>query len=69
LLAVEAGPGFFVHIGFQGGFQLLVRVLAAEEISVADEEAVAVVIGVDEPAGDVVLDPAGAAVGGLRSRK
>jgi len=59
--AVEAGPGVGVDLGFQGGFQFLIGVLAAEEIGLTDEEAVGVVVGIDEPAGDVVLDLAGAA--------
>jgi|SRR5580700_4600315 hypothetical protein len=33
--------------------------LATEEISVADEKAVAIVVGVDEPAGDVLLHVTG----------
>ena len=37
--AVEAGPGVFVHFGFQCGFELLEGVLAAQEVGVADEEA------------------------------
>jgi hypothetical protein len=50
LFAVKRGPRVLVDVGFQRGFQFLERVLAAEKISVADEEAIAVIIRVDEPA-------------------
>lgn len=53
-VAVEGGPGFGVDIGFEGGFEGFVGVVLAEEVGVADEEALAVVVGVDEPAGDAV---------------
>ena len=47
-------------------FSALVRVVRAEEVGVADEEALLVVVGVDEPAGDAVgavaADLAGAGV-------
>ena len=49
-VAVERRPGFFVDLGFQGGLQCAVRVLGAEEIGVADEEAFLVVVRVDERA-------------------
>ena len=38
----------------QGRLQRLVGVVRAQEIGVADEEALLVVVGVDEPAGDAV---------------
>ncbi len=38
----------------QGSLELLVGLVGAREVGVADEEALAVVVGVDEPAGDVV---------------
>lgn len=53
-IAVEGGPGVGVDFGFEGGFQGFVGIALAEEIGVADEKAFAVVVGVDEPAGDVV---------------
>jgi len=43
-----------VDLGSEGAFELAVGVVGSEEVGVADEEALAVVIGVDEPAGDVV---------------
>lgn len=53
-VAVEAGPGVVVNFGFQRGFQRLVRIVCAEEVGVADEEAFFVAVSVDEPAGDTV---------------
>src|SRR5665213_3120092 len=53
-VAVEGGPGFGVDFGFQGGFQGVVGVVGAQEISVADEEAFLVVVGVNEPAGNSI---------------
>src|SRR5690606_19152072 len=53
-VAVEGFPGFGVDFGLEGGFQGLVGVVGAEEVGLADEEAFAVVVGVDEPAGDAV---------------
>jgi len=51
-VAVQRGPGFFVDLGSERGFEGAVRVVRAEEVGVADEEAFFVVVGVDEPAGD-----------------
>jgi hypothetical protein len=53
-VAVEALPGVLVDLGLQRGLERLVGVVGAEEIGVADEEALLVVVGVDEPAGDAV---------------
>ena len=53
-VAVEGGPGLFVDLGFEGGFQGAVGIVGTEEVGVADEEALFVVVGVDEPAGDAV---------------
>ena len=53
-VAVQGRPGFGVDFGFQGGFQGAVGVVGAEEIGVADEEALLVVASVDEPAGDAI---------------
>ena len=47
-------PGFLVDFGFEGRLERLVRVVGAEEVGVADEEALFVVVGIDEPAGDAV---------------
>jgi hypothetical protein len=52
--AVEAVPRRFVDFDAQRALQLFIRLIGAGEISVADEEAFAVVFGVDEPAGNVV---------------
>ena len=54
LRAVEGRPLGLVDLGAEGALELAVGVVGAEEVGVADEEALAVVIGVDEPTGDVV---------------
>ena len=51
-VAVEGGPGFGVDFGFEGGFEGGAGIVLAEEVGVADEEALAVVVGVEKPAGD-----------------
>ena len=53
-VAVEGRPGFGVDLGSEGGLEGLVGVVGAEEVGLADEEALLVVVGVDEPAGDAV---------------
>ena len=52
--AVQRRPGILVDLGAQRCLQPLERILAAKEIGVANEEALLVVVGVDEPAGDVL---------------
>ena len=52
--AVEGRPLGLVDLGAEGALELAVGVVGAEEVGVADEEALAVVVGVDESAGDVV---------------
>ena len=47
-------PGVAVDLGLEGGLERLVGVVGAQEVGVADEEALLVVVGVDEPAGDAV---------------
>ena len=51
---VQCGPSRLVDVGLQGAFEFVIRLLGSGEVGVADEEAFAVVVGVDEPAGDVV---------------
>lgn len=53
-VAVQRGPGIFVDFVLQRGSERFIRIVCAQEISVADEEALLVVVGVDEPAGDAV---------------
>jgi len=53
-VAVQGAPGFFVDFGSQCGAERFIRIVGAEEVGVADEEAFFVVIGIDEPAGDAV---------------
>ncbi len=53
-VAVETFPGFFVDLCFQGALERLVRVVRTQEVGVANEETLFVVVGVDEPTGDAV---------------
>ena len=53
-VAAEGGPGFFVDLGFERRLERLVGIIRAQEVGVADEEALFVVVGVDEPAGDAI---------------
>ena len=53
-VAMERGPSFFVDLGFQRCLERLVGIVGAQEIGVADEETLLVVVGIDEPAGDAV---------------
>jgi len=57
-VAVEARPGLFVDLGLEGGLERLVGVVGAEKIGLANEKALLVIVGVDEPAG-VALGAAG----------
>ena len=59
---LQRRPGFCVDLGLQRRLQRAVGIVRAEEVGVADEEALFVVVGVDEPAGDAV----GAVADGLR---
>ena len=64
--AVERLPVSLVHLGAQRTFELVVGFIGAGEVGVTYEEALFVVVGVDEPAGDAVgavaADFAGAGV-------
>lgn len=51
-VAAQGGPGVFVDFGAEAGFEGGVGVVGAEEVGLADEEALFVIVGVDEPAGD-----------------
>src|SRR4051812_42283141 len=53
-VAVERGPGFFVDLGLEGGLQSTIGIVRSKEIGLTDEEALFVVIGIYEPAGDAV---------------
>jgi hypothetical protein len=50
--SVKGRPGVAVDLGLQGRFQGGVRVVLAQKIGVADEKALAVVVGVQKPAGN-----------------
>ena len=65
-IATEAFPGFLVDFGLEGGLEGLVGVARrAGEVGVADEEAFAVVFGVQHPAGDSLGAVTPALAGGL----
>ena len=51
---MERRPRVLVDLGLERGLQRPVGIVGAEEIGVADEEALLVVVGVDEPARDAV---------------
>jgi hypothetical protein len=51
---MERCPGVGVDFCFQCCLQRGVRIVLAEEVGVADEETFFVVVGVDEPAGDLI---------------
>ena len=51
---VEGGPGGFVDVGPERPFQLVVGLVGPGEVGVAHKETLAVVVGVDEPAGHVI---------------
>ena len=53
-VAVEGGPSVGVDLGFEGGLQGSVGIVLAEEVGVTDEEALFVVVGVDEPTGNTI---------------
>ena len=52
--AVDAGPSRFVNLGAQRALEVYVGFAGTDEVGVADEKAFAVVVGVDEPASDIV---------------
>ena len=68
LLSVDQASSLI--LGLEGGLERLVGIARAEEVGVADEEALLVVVGIDEPAGDAVGAVAAdlAGVGGGRRR-
>src|SRR5689334_4619537 len=53
-IAVERGPGICIDFGFKGGLECLIGIVRPEEVGVADEETLLAVIGIDEPAGELV---------------
>jgi len=53
-VAVERFPGVLVDLGLECGLERLVGVVLAQEVGVAHEEALTVVVRVQEPAGDAI---------------
>ena len=51
---VDGFPGLVRDVGAEGAAELVVGVIGAREVGVADEKGVAVVVGVEESGGDVV---------------
>ena len=52
-VAFERGPGFLIDFGFEGGLEGFVRIICTEKIGVTGEETLLVIIGIDEPAGNI----------------
>ena len=52
-IAFERGPGFLIDFGFEGGLEGFVRIVCTEKVGVTGEETLLVVIGIDEPAGNI----------------
>jgi hypothetical protein len=52
--AVETAPGRFIDVGPERPLELVIGFVGPGEVGVPHEEALAVVVGVDEPAGDVI---------------
>ena len=51
---VQGAPGGLIDLGPQGALQFFVRLVGAGKVGVANDEGFLVVVGVDEPAGNVV---------------
>ena len=51
-IAMQRFPGFFVDLGFEGGLEARIGIIGAQEIGMPDEEALFVIVGIDEPAGN-----------------
>ena len=62
----SVSQGLLVDLGLQRRLERLVGVIRSQEIGVADEEALLVIVGIDKPAGDalgaVAADLAGVGV-------
>lgn len=54
LCAVNARPGRFVELGTQRALEFFVGFVRTNKVGVTDKEALAIVVGVDGPAGDIV---------------
>jgi len=53
-VAVECGPCVFVNLCLESSLERFIWIIGPEEVGVANEETLLVVVGVDEPAGDAV---------------
>ena len=53
-IAVESSPGVKVDLGLQRRLERLVGIVRAEEVGVADEKALLIIVGINEPAGDAI---------------
>ena len=51
---MERFPRLDVNLGFERRLEGFVRIVCAEEIGVAHEKTLRIIIGIDEPAGDAV---------------
>ena len=52
-VAFERSPGFLVDFGFESGLEGFVRIICTEKVGMTGEETLFVVIGIDEPAGNI----------------
>ena len=53
-VAVERGPCIGVDLGLERCFEGCVRIVLPQKVGVPDEEALLVVVGVDEPASNTI---------------
>ena len=51
---VQFRPGRLVNLGPERPLELVVGIARTREVSVAHEEALAIIVGIDEPAGNIV---------------
>ena len=66
-IAVKAFPSFLVDLCFESCFERFVRVAGSQEVGMTDKEAFFVVVGVDEPASNLI-GVAGADITRLRMK-
>lgn len=52
--AIKGSPGTLIHLGAQRPLQPLIGLVRAGEVCMPDKEALAIIVRVDEPAGNVI---------------
>jgi hypothetical protein len=58
-VTVQGSPCFGINFGFKGRLQGAVGIIRTEKVSLADEKAFLIIVGVDEPARDAVSSRSG----------